>query len=77
MDDIDMKIILKFNTTIKRLADQTRWILKKGLFSDLEIKEICKQMNKEEYTQRQSPKRCETVNIASRTITKPTTTTSM
>ena len=38
----------RFNTS-EKLADQKRMILKKGLFSDLEILEICGQINREEY----------------------------
>ena len=37
----------RFNT--RRLADQDRRILKKHWFSDLEIPEICGQINSEEY----------------------------
>ena len=41
----------RFNRTTQRLADQARIILKKGWISDLEVLEICKQVNTEEYSQ--------------------------
>ena len=52
----------KFDT-IHRLVDQARLILKKGWLSDLEILEICGQVNREEHIQRKPHKRIETQNI--------------
>ena len=46
----------KCNTS-QKLADQVKQILKTGWFSDLEIQEMCGQVNREEYTQRELPKR--------------------
>ena len=40
----------RFNTS-QRLVDQLRIILKKGWFSDLEMLEMCKQVNRKEYQQ--------------------------
>ena len=51
----------RFNATSRRLAKQARMILKKGWFSDLELQEICKQVNREEY-QQDSPIHIETLN---------------
>ena len=43
--------LLRFSTTNERLDDQTRMILKKGWFSDVEIQEICGLFCCEAYTQ--------------------------
>ena len=51
---------IKFNVTCRRLADQTRMVLKKGCFSDHEILEICGQVSQEEYAQEKPPRRAET-----------------
>ena len=41
----------RFNTTNQKLVDHVRMIFRKGWFSDLEIQEICAQMNSKEYDQ--------------------------
>ena len=52
----------KLNTS-HRLTNQARLILKKVLLSDLDIREMCRQLNREDYTQREPPKRIETQSI--------------
>ena len=46
----------KSNRKSQKLADQEMLIIKKGRLSDLEILEICGQVNREELTQREPPK---------------------
>ena len=47
----------KFNT------NQAKLILKEGWLPELEILEICEQVNREEYTQKEPLKQIETQNI--------------
>ena len=52
------------------LAQQARFVLKKGWLFDVDILEICGQVNREEDTQREFPKQIETQNIESKITTK-------
>ena len=47
----------KFKTSNERFAHQTKMILKKGWFSNLEILEICKQVSWEECVQEEPRRR--------------------
>ena len=60
-----MKIWIKSSklNISQRLTNKARLILKKGWWSDLEILEICRQVNREENTQRVFPKGIEAQNI--------------
>ena len=57
--------------TSQRTADQARLILKKDLFSDLEILEICGETHHELYIEREHHKPIETENLENKTITEP------
>ena len=48
-------------------------ISKKGWFFDIEILEVCGQVNCEKYSQRGSSKRIDTLNIENQIITEPNT----
>ena len=61
----------------QRLTDQAKLILKEGWYSDLEKREKCVQVNREQYTQIVPPKWIETLNIENQTITERSTTTSI
>ena len=49
MDDVIYEDAAYFNTTNKSLTDQERMILKKGCFSDPDIRETCGQISHEEH----------------------------
>ena len=61
--------------TIKDLPIKWGLFLKKSWLSDLEILELCDQVNCEENTQKELPKRFETENIVNQITTEPSTTT--
>ena len=46
----------KSNKTSQKVSEEARLILKKGWLSDWNIREICGQVNHEQYTQRELPK---------------------
>ena len=62
----------KFNSS-QILADEEKLILMIFRFSQLEIRKICGQINKE-HTQRETHKLVETLNIENHTITDPSIT---
>ena len=66
----------KFNTS-QRLADQIRLFLKKGLLSDLELLEICRQVKHEENAPRDLPKQIESENIQNKITTESINTLSL
>ena len=47
----------------QRLPDQARLVLKKGYFSESEILEMCGQVNRKEFTQREPHKSSTTISI--------------
>ena len=61
----------KSNTTNQRLDDQVRLILQENWLSDLEIKEICRQVNCEQHYIRKLRKGTETHDIDNAILTEP------